>query len=98
MAEERELPFSFTNASGQCVNGEIDLVYHAEDGAVLVDYKTYQGEISQLTKVGGDFNAEKYVGQIALYDEALQRAGNKVIDRLICYLSLGVVVRFEQEA
>ena len=98
MAEERELPFTFTNALGQCVNGEIDLVYHAEDGAVLVDYKTYQGEISQLTKVGGDFNAEKYVGQIALYDEALQRAGNKVIDRLICYLSLGVVVRFEQEA
>lgn len=98
MAEERELPFSFTNASGQCVNGEIDLVYHAEDGAVLVDYKTYQGEISQLTKVGGDFSAEKYVGQIALYDEALQRAGNKVIERLICYLSLGVVVRFEQEA
>lgn len=41
-------------------------------------------------------NAEKYVGQIALYDEALQRAGNKVVDRLICYLSLGVVIRFEQ--
>lgn len=98
MAEERELPFSFTNASGQCVNGEIDLVYHTEEGAVLVDYKTYQGEISQLMKVGGDFSAEKYVGQIALYDEALQRAGNKVIERLICYLSLGVVVRFEQEA
>lgn len=95
-AEERELPFSFTNASGQCVNGEIDLVYHTEEGVVLVDYKTYQGEVSQLTKVGGDFNAEKYVGQIALYDEALQRAGNKVIDRLICYLSLGVVIRFEQ--
>ncbi len=95
-AEERELPFSFTNASGQCVNGEIDLVYHTEEGVVLVDYKTYQGEVSQLTKVGGDFNAEKYVGQIALYDEALQRAGNKVVDRLICYLSLGVVIRFEQ--
>ena len=98
MAEERELPFTFTNALGQCVNGEIDLVYHTEEGAVLVDYKTYQGEISQLTKVGGDFSAEKYVGQIALYDEALQRAGNKVIDRLISYLSLGVVVRFEQGA
>lgn len=96
MTEERELPFTFTNALGQCVNGEIDLVYHTEEGAVLVDYKTYQGEISQLTKVGGDFSAEKYVGQIALYDEALQRAGNKVVDRLICYLSLGVVVRFEQ--
>lgn len=43
-----------------------------------------------------DYRASKYSGQIALYEEALKRNGRTLRDRFICYLSLGVVVRFEE--
>lgn len=89
---ERESPFTFTNEMGQIVTGEIDLVYHTATGDVLVDYKTYQGKIADLTDENSNFFAGKYGGQLALYSEALSRNGNTIRDRLICYLSLGAVV------
>jgi ATP-dependent exoDNAse (exonuclease V) beta subunit len=92
---ERELPFSFTNDLGQIITGEIDLVYHTAEGDVLVDYKTYQGSVAQLTDKDSDFYAGKYSGQLALYEEALSRNGASIRDRLICYLSLGVIVKIE---
>ena len=92
---ERELPFSFVNELGQVVTGEIDLVYHTAEGDVLVDYKTYQGNPAHLTDENNNFYAGKYCGQISLYEEALKRNGNSVRDRLICYLSLGVIVRMK---
>ena len=95
IAIERELPFRYVNERGQEINGEIDLVYRTPEGDVLVDYKTYQGKVSHLTDSQSDFCASKYSAQIALYEEALQRNGRTLRARLICYLSLGVVVRFE---
>ena len=92
---ERELPFSFTNDLGQIITGEIDLVYHTAEGDVLVDYKTYQGSVAHLTNKDSDFFAGKYSGQLALYEEALSRNGATIRDRLICYLSLGVIVKIE---
>jgi ATP-dependent exoDNAse (exonuclease V) beta subunit len=89
---ERESPFTFTNEMGQIVTGEIDLVYHTATGDVLVDYKTYQGKMADLTDENSNFYAGKYGGQLALYSEALSRNGNTIRDRLICYLSLGAVV------
>ena len=90
---ERELPFSFTNDLGQIITGEIDLVYHTAEGDVLVDYKTYQGSVAHLTNKDSDFFAGKYGGQLALYEEALSRNNGNIRDRLICYLSLGVMVK-----
>lgn len=92
---ERELPFSFTNDLGQTITGEIDLVYHTAEGVVLVDYKTYQGNVAHLTDKNGEFYAGKYGGQLALYAEALKHSGSTVRDRLICYLSLGVIVQMK---
>jgi hypothetical protein len=92
---ERELPFSFTNNLGQIITGEIDLVYHTAEGDVLVDYKTYQGNVAHLTDKNGEFYAGKYGGQLALYAEALKHSGSTVRDRLICYLSLGVIVQMK---
>jgi ATP-dependent exoDNAse (exonuclease V) beta subunit len=97
IAIERELPFRYVNERGQEVNGEIDLVYRTPEGDVLVDYKTYQGKVSHLTDPQSDFCASKYSAQIALYEEALQRHGRTLRARLICYLSLGVVVRFVEK-
>jgi ATP-dependent exoDNAse (exonuclease V) beta subunit len=92
---ERELPFSFTSDLGQIITGEIDLVYHTAEGDVLVDYKTYQGSITHLTDKNSDFYAGKYGGQLALYEDALSRTGTTICDRLICYLSLGVIVKIQ---
>lgn len=90
---EREVPFCFVNDNGQVVTGEIDLVYSTAEGVVLLDYKTYQGASSNLTDKNSGFYAGKYGGQIALYEEALKRKGCTVRDRLICYMSLGIVMR-----
>lgn len=92
---DRELPFSFVNESGQIVTGEIDLVYHTSDGDVLVDYKTYQGNPTHLTDENSNFFAGKYCGQISLYEEALKRRGSVIRDRIICYLSLGVIIKMK---
>ena len=92
---DRELPFSFVNESGQLVTGEIDLVYHTEKGDVLVDYKTYQGSPTHLTDENSDFFAGKYCGQLSLYEEALKRKESVICDRLICYLSLGIIIRMD---
>ena len=90
---DRELPFSFVNESGQVVTGEIDLVYCTAEGDILVDYKTYQGSPAHLTDENNDFHTgKKYGSQITLYEEALKRRGSVVRDRLICYLSLGVII------
>ena len=93
---ERELPFSFANENGQIVTGEIDLVYRTAEGDVLVDYKTYQGSPAHLTDESSDFHTgKKYGAQIALYEEALKRNGSVIRDRLVCYLSLGVIIRMK---
>ena len=92
---DRELPFSFVNESGQLVTGEIDIVYHTEKGDVLVDYKTYQGSPAHLIDENSDFFAGKYCGQLSLYEEALKRKDSVICDRLICYLSLGIIIRMD---
>ena len=92
---DRELPFSFVNENGQIVTGEIDLVYHTAEGDILVDYKTYQGNPAHLTDENSDFFAGKYCGQISLYEEALKRSGSVIRERLVCYLSLGVIIRMK---
>ena len=92
---DREFPFSFVNESGQVVTGEIDLVYRTAEGDVLVDYKTYQGSPAHLTDENSNFFAGKYCGQISLYEDALKRTDIVIRDRLICYLSLGTIIRMK---
>ena len=95
-AIERELPFSFVNEIGQIVTGEIDLVYHTAEGDILVDYKTYQGSPAHLVDENSNFHAgKKYGAQIALYEEALKRNNSVIRDRLVCYLSLGVIIKMK---
>ena len=93
ISTDRELPFSFTNDHEQTITGEIDLVYHTAEGDVMVDYKTYQGSLAHLTNKDSDFYAGKYGGQLALYEEAMSRNGSTICDHLICYLSLGVIIK-----
>ena len=96
-AIEREVPFSFVNELGQSINGEIDLVYRTDKGDVLVDYKSCQAGVSHILDSGKSTYAGKYSGQLALYEEALRRAGRTIRDTFICYISLGVAVRMKYE-
>lgn len=95
ISTERELPFSFTNELGQTVSGEIDLIYRTKKGDVLIDYKTFQGKVNDLTDKDSSFFAGKYGRQIGLYEQALKLNNYNVIDSLVCYLSLGVIIRFK---
>ena len=93
---DRELPFSFTKENGQIVSGEIDLVYRTADGDVLLDYKTYQGSPAHLIDENHDFHTgKKYGAQIVLYEDALKRMGRSIRDRLVCYVSLGVIIKMK---
>ena len=93
ISTERELPFSFTNELGQTVSGEIDLIYRTEKGDVLIDYKTFQGKVKDLTEKDCKFFAGKYGRQIELYRQALKLNNHNVLDCLVCYLSLGVIIK-----
>ena len=95
MAQEilKEVPFRFTNVKGQEVTGEIDLIYRTEEGDVLIDYKTFSGKLTEITENDSKFFAGKYSGQLSVYEEAINKAGYKLRDSLICYFNLGKVVR-----
>ncbi len=95
---EREVPFAFKRENGEVVHGEIDMVYRTQEGDVVVDYKTYQGQSTNLVDSQSKFYAGKYSGQVEIYEEALQREGRKVIDRVICYISLGRMIRLRFDA
>ena len=90
---EREVPFRFPRSNGQIVSGEIDLIYRTAAGDVLIDYKSYPGAVGHLTDPANAFYAGKYSGQLELYEEALRLAGRPIRDRLICYFSLGTMIR-----
>ena len=93
LAIEREVPFRYVRDDGRIVNGEIDMIYRTSDGDVLIDYKTYSGVVGNLTAPGSEFYAGKYSGQIEVYEETLRRNGRSVRDRIVCYFSLGTMVR-----
>lgn len=95
---EREVPFAFERANGEVVHGEIDMVYRTQEGDVVVDYKTYQGQSANLVDSQCKFYAGKYSGQVEIYEEALRREGRAVRDRVICYISLGRIIRLRFDA
>lgn len=88
----RETPFSFVTKEGQIVNGEIDLVWSTDEGDVIVDYKSFPGNISDLLDQEGSHWVGKYAGQLEAYRNALKLSGRNVRAIWICYISLGVMV------
>jgi len=81
-----EVPFSHWNTEGQRIAGNMDLVLMTNDGAVLIDHKSYRG--SDLGK-----NAAGYSGQIAAYREALAEHGHSVRSAWVHYCTQGKLVQ-----
>lgn len=89
----QEVPFYHKLASGQIVQGEMDLVCRMEKGLVLVDYKSFPGKISDFMTEGGKHFVGNYAPQLAAYRNALEASRETVIDNLIYYVVQGSVVR-----
>jgi len=94
VSRHHELPFKYVDG-GQIFTGSMDFVYETEDGVVLVDYKTFPGSIESVTSRENTHYAGLYKGQFDCYASALQKAGKKVVDRLVYYPVNGLVVRLK---
>lgn len=90
----RELPFMM-DRDGQIVRGEIDLVWKCAAGCVLLDYKNYPGSVDYCNPESEDF-AGHFAPQLSIYRDALEKAGEKVIDTLVYYPVQGDLVQILQ--
>ena len=84
-----EVPFTHWNAAGQCITGFMDLVLITEEGAVLIDHKTYQG-------ANLDERTMNYSGQLAAYRDALTAHGHTVHSAWIHYCTQGKLVHMSE--
>ena len=83
---DHEVPFSFVRKNGQLLRGEIDLLWHTEDGVVLVDYKNIQGE---------EANPEHYASQMEAYREVIESVGLKCKGIVLFYATLGQIIELK---
>jgi len=77
-----EIPFTHRNAEGQRITGFIDLVLITDEGAVLIDHKSYPGS-------NPSERAVNYSGQIAAYREAMSEQGLSVSSSWIHFCTQG---------
>lgn len=71
---------------GQIVTGSIDLVWKTNQGDVVVDYKSYPDwkRSDTLSKENKHY-VGNHKGQLDCYQKALEKAGEKVLAKLIYY-------------
>lgn len=89
-----ECPFSYEEDSFE-INGTIDLVWETKEGAVLIDYKTFQGKKNSILDPGDSHYAGLYSGQFSAYRKALEKAGRKVLASFVYYPVAGCLFRIE---
>jgi ATP-dependent exoDNAse (exonuclease V) beta subunit len=82
----RECPISLRNAQNQRVQGWVDIILELPEGYVVIDHKSYSGKNPQEY-------VKKYVPQLVLYKDAIEKAtGKKVIKTLLHLPLLGLVL------
>ena len=89
-----ECPFRYEEDSFE-INGSIDLVWETKEGAVLIDYKTFQGKKNSILDPGDSHYAGLYSGQFSAYRKALEKAGRKVLASFVYYPVAGCLFRIE---
>ena len=90
-----ERPFRMER-DGQTVVGSIDLVWQTTEGDILIDYKTNPEGASIITNPKSDHFAGRYGGQLNIYREALEAAGENVIKTLLYYPVSGLLVEINK--
>lgn len=84
-----ERPFRMER-DGQTVVGSIDLVWQTAKGDYLIDFKTYPG--NKALEPNDKHFVGHYAGQLGIYKEALEAAGEKVLKCFIYYPVGGLLV------
>ncbi|TXB66156.1 AAA family ATPase [Vicingus serpentipes] len=94
----RELSLE-TEINGQVYKGEVDLLLEVSGGFILIDYKSYPGQIERIldrTSVDNSNYAGKYLGQLNTYEKMIEKLTcKKVLKKLIYYTVLGKMVEFQ---
>lgn len=89
-----EYPFNFVHEETQVVRGEIDLIWQAEAGDVIIDFKNYSKNIMEvITPSSTHYVGNHYAPQLQAYRKILIDAGRKVKDTLLYYDLKGYIVR-----
>jgi len=87
----RELPLQMQTLTGQILRGSCDLVWETSDGCVIVDYKSYPGNLNDIITPDGEHFAGIYAAQLKAYSNVLEEAKKKVLDTIIYYAVSGIV-------
>lgn len=93
----KELPLQMVE-DGMVYRGEADLVWETDNDIVLIDYKSYPGQLTRVTTVNDKFYAGKYAGQLSKYKQMIEQAhsqNKKVMAALIYYHVLGGIVELK---
>ena len=89
-----EVPF-YHKKGNQIVHGEIDLMWQTQEGCVLVDFKSFPGEIKSILNPESSHYAGLYAPQLQAYKQAIEANGIKLLDSLIYYSVQGNIVRLK---
>ena len=91
LAVFHERPFRMLQKDGTMMIGSIDYVYRAQEGTILIDFKTFP-QVEAVTDPTSDHYAGYYAGQLNAYTAALEAAGENVLKRFIYYPVSGLLV------
>ena len=86
-----ERPFRM-DYDGQTMVGSIDLVWQTQEGDILVDFKNNPMAAKYILDPDNEHFAGWYAGQFNAYQDALEAAGEKVLQRYIYYPVNGLLV------
>lgn len=86
-----ERPFRM-DYDGQTIVGSIDLVWQTQEGDILVDFKNNPMAAKYILDPDNEHFAGWYAGQLNAYQDALEAAGEKVLQRYIYYPVNGLLV------
>ena len=86
-----ERPF-LMNYDGQTIVGSIDLVWQTQEGDILVDFKNNPMAVKFVLDSDNEHFAGWYAGQLDAYQDALEAAGENILQRYIYYPVSGLLV------
>lgn len=91
-----ERPFRM-DYDGQTIVGSIDLVWQVQEGNILVDFKNSPMAAKYILDPDNEYFAGWYAGQLDAYQDALEAAGEKVLQKYIYYPVSGLLVEIVKD-
>ena len=91
-----ERPFRM-DYDGQTIVGSIDLVWQVQEGNILVDFKNSPMAAKYILDPDNEHFAGWYAGQLDAYQDALEAAGEEVLQKYIYYPVSGLLVEIVKD-